>query len=144
MENDILEKVPEGNVYSTKTIVVSSFFGGLLASGYMLYHNFKAFGDDRKAKFTILVSILAFTFMFGSAFIPSLDKVPSILYSLFATLATSFFAKKYQAGLISMHLDAGGKTFETGRAVAVCIISLLLLLALVMIPYLLQDQLVST
>lgn len=92
MENDILEKIPEGNVYSTKTIVVCSFFGGLIASGYMLYHIFKTFGDDKKAKMSILVSIILFTFMFGSAFVPALDKVPNILYALFATLATSFFA----------------------------------------------------
>jgi predicted Na+-dependent transporter len=143
MENDLLEKIPDGNVYSSKKIVVSSFFGGLIASGYMLYHNFKTFGDDRKAKLTILISIVALIFMLGSSFVPALDKVPSILYSLFATLATSFFAKKYQADLTSKHLDAGGKLYETGRAVAVCIISILTLVALVLIPFLLQDKIIN-
>lgn len=144
MENDILEVIPEGNVFSTKTIVVCSFLGGILASGYMLYHNFKTFGDDRKAKLTIVVSIIVLTLMLCSAFVSALDKVPNILYSLFTTLATSFFAKKYQADMVNIHVDAGGKLYETGRAVIVCIISILILLALILIPFLLQDQLASS
>jgi hypothetical protein len=67
------------------------------------------------------------------------DKVPNILYSLFITLATSFFAKKYQGYLVGMHIGAGGKLYETGRAVAVCIISILILVALVLIPFFLSS-----
>jgi hypothetical protein len=144
MENDLLEKMPEGNVYSTKTIVVCSLFGGILASGYMLYKNFKTFGDDKKAGITIIISVAVLIFMLSISFVPTLDKVPNILYSLFITLATSFFAKKYQGYLVGMHIGAGGKLYETGRAVAVCIISILILVALVLIPFLLQDQIVST
>jgi hypothetical protein len=143
MEKDILEKLPEGNVYSTKSIVICSFFGGLIASGYMLHHNFKTFGDDRKAKLTILVSIILLIFVLGSAFVPALDKVPNILYSLFITIATSFFSKKHQGDLVSMHLSAGGKLYETGRAVAVCIISILILVALFIVPLLLQELLIN-
>ncbi len=139
MENDILEKLPEGSVFSIKTIIVSSFFGGILASSYMLYQNFKTLGEDKKARMTILISTVAFLFMISISYIPFFDKAPNILYSIFFTVSTSYFANKYQRSLVINHQQGGGKIYESGRSVLICIISLAIIASMVLIPFYLQD-----
>ncbi len=141
MEKDILEVIPEGKVYTTKTILVSSFFGGLLAGSFMLYQNFKTFGDHRKAGITIVISVAVLIFLLAVSFIPSLDKIPSIFYSIIVTAATAFFTKKYQEHLIDMHIVSEGKTYNSGRAILVCVISIAILIGLILVPFLIQDQL---
>ena len=59
MENVHLNKIPFGKVYTTKMIVVSSFFGGILAAGYMMYQNFIIFGEARKAGLTLVFTLIA-------------------------------------------------------------------------------------
>jgi hypothetical protein len=104
MENDLLEKVSEGTVYTSKTIVVSSFFGGILASSYMLYHNFKIFGEHKKASLTIVLSICVIVAVTATVFSPALSKIPGFLFSIFITVLTSFITNKYQLRLISSHI----------------------------------------
>jgi hypothetical protein len=72
MENDLLEKIVEGKVYSIKTIIMSSFFAGIIASGFMLYKNFKTFGEQRKANLTIVFSIIILLALIATIFIPAL------------------------------------------------------------------------
>ncbi len=143
MENDLLEKVSEGTVYTSKTIVVSSFFGGILASSYMLYHNFKIFGEHKKASLTILLSICLIVAVIATAFSPALSKIPGFLFSIFITVLTSFITNKFQLRLISNHIATQGKIFETGKAVAVCIIGILAYLALALGAFYLQDSMVG-
>jgi hypothetical protein len=143
MENDLLEKVSEGTIYTSKTIVVSSFFGGVLASSYMLYHNFKNFGEHRKASLTIILTIIIFIAVTATAFSPTLSKIPGLLFSIFITILTSFITNKFQLSLISEHIASQGKTFETGKAVAVCIIGILVYLALALGAFYLQESMVA-
>jgi hypothetical protein len=140
MENDLLEKVVEGKVYSVKTIVISSLVASVFASSFMLYKNFKTFKDYRKANFTIVISILTFLIMVASVIIPALDKIPSLYYSLIFSMGTSVIVNRYQSKLINFHVNNGGATYETAKAVAVCIIALLLAAGLLYIIIYFQDS----
>jgi len=145
MEKDLLENItiPEGEIYTSGTIVVSSFFGGLLASSFMIYRNFKTFGEHKKAGATILLTILTLVGIVATAFIPALDKIPGIIYTLFITLATSALTKKYQGTLIEKHKAAGGKIYSTGRAVLICVISILLIVGFLLGAFFLQDAAIT-
>ena len=139
MEEDKLEVVFEGSVYTQKTIVISAFFGGLFASGYMLYKNFKTFGDDKKAGQTILLSIIGFVFILASGFIPVFEKIPGFFFSVLFTMITSLLTRKFQGDLISKHLNREGRIYSTGNAVAVCLVNILIIVAFLLGVFLLQD-----
>ncbi len=139
MEEDKLEIVYEGTVYTQRTIVISAFFGGMFASGYMLYKNFKTFGDDKKAAQTIIFSIIGFLFILAAGFIPVLEKIPGIFFSILFTMMTSLLTGKLQGDLISKHLNADGRIYSTGNAAAVCLVNILIILAFLLGAFFLQD-----
>ena len=139
MEEDKLEVVFEGAVYTQKAIVISAFFGGLFAGGYMLYKNFKTFGEDKKAAQTIIFSIIGFVFILASGFIPVLEKIPGFFFSVFFTMITSLLTRKFQGDLISKHLNGDGRIYSTRNAVAVCLVNILIIVAFLLGAFFLQD-----
>jgi len=139
MTEDILENIPEGTVYTTRTIIISTFFGGLLAGGYMVYHNFKTFGEHKKAVVAIVLTIITLLAFIATGFFPALDRIPPIFYTIFITLAVSLLTKRYQGSLVAKHISNNGKIYSTGRAVAVCVISIIVIAAFLLGAYLLQD-----
>lgn len=127
MEEDLLEEVTEEQIYTVRTIVISSLFGGFLAASFMLYQNFKTLDAHKKANVTILITILTLIGLGATSFIPVLEEIPDIYYTILITLAVSLVTKKYQGHLIERHLSTGGKIFSTGRALLICAISILLI-----------------
>ena len=144
MQEDILENQVTGSVYSIKTIVISAFFGGVIASGYMLYQNFKALGEPAKARKTVFIVVGIIVALMATFFIPALINTPPILYSIFLTFATSLAAKKTQEDKLRLFIKNGGQYFPPGRSVIVCILSFLALMAIatamVGITYLLSGE----
>lgn len=145
MKDDLLENIaiPDGEIYTTRTIVISCFFAGLLASGLMIYQNFKTLGEHKKASATVLVTVLAFIAIMATAFIPALDNIPGLVYSFMITVATSLLTRKFQGSLIDKHINADGRTYSSGRAILICIISVVILFAFYFSAYFLQEMAVS-
>jgi uncharacterized membrane protein len=140
MQKDLLEEnITQGKIFTVKTIVLSAFFGGLLAAGFMLYQNFKTFGDNKKATLAIIGTILVVIALAVTASIPALEKIPNFVYSLVITLIASGVVKIFQETSIDAHIIAGGKLHTTGRAVVVCIITIAIMIVFILGAYLLQD-----
>jgi hypothetical protein len=132
MQNDILDKVIVKPVYTTRMMVIASIFGGFYMGSYMMYKNFKTFGDHRKAAATILFTILAFVALIGSAFIPSREKIPGFFYVLLFSLAIAVLSKRFQGDQILQHVSSGGKLFSSGRALIMCLIGVLISVAIIL------------
>ncbi len=143
MKEDLLDNLPEYKIYTTKTIILSSFFGGVLVSGYMLYKNFKSFGEQKKAKITIIVTGLILIAIFATLFVPILDNIPNLVYSFVVTIITVAVTKTHQDSLITKHINEDGKTYSAGRAVLICVISIMLVLSIILGIYFLQDAAVG-
>ena len=143
MKEDLLDNIPEIQAYTTRTIVVSSFFGGIPAGCFMIYQNFKSFGDHKKARATILIAILAMIGIMATGFIPVLEKIPGIFFTILATIMISLLTKKYQGKLIETHIQQEGKIYSGGRAVLICIISVLIMVAIIFAAFLLQDAAIN-
>lgn len=139
MKEDLLEYIPDKSVFTTRIIVISTFFGGFIAGSYMIYQNFKIFGDQKKAVATIIISILVMLGILATTFVPVLEQIPGLVYTLLITLTTSLLTQKYQADLILKHIQADGKVHSAGRAVLICVITLLIMAAFVLGAYFLQD-----
>ena len=143
MTEDLLDTIPERPVYTIRTIVISSLFGGILSATYMIHQNYKALGENKKAGITILLGIVFMALTIATAFIPVLENMPGILFTLITTIIISFLAEKYQGKLISKHIEAEGRIHTTGRAVLVCVIAILIIAALIVGAYFLGDADVS-
>ncbi|HMI79031.1 MAG TPA: hypothetical protein VK484_09555 [Ferruginibacter sp.] len=139
MKEDLLENISDTQVYTTRTIVISTFFGGLIAGSYMIYQNFKAFGDQRKAGTTIVITVLVMLLLIASTFVPVLEQIPGIIYGIVITMVVSLLTQKYQADLILKHIKADGKIHTGGRAVLICVVALLIMAAFIFGAYFLQD-----
>lgn len=141
MEQDLLTGITETNskVYKTRTIVIATFLGGLLAGSYMLYRNFNAFNEASKAKATIFITLFLFILLIGSAFVPALNDIPGVLYSLAITFLIAWAAGKYQKENISLSISRGSGEYSTGNVVLICICSLVITVAFYLVPYLLSD-----
>lgn len=143
MEEDLLENIPEGKVYTIRTIVASAFFGGILAGCFMIYQNFKTLGEHKKAALTIIAGVLTLAVLIASTIVPALEKIPGFFYTIFFTLAVSVLSKRYQGVAIGKHIANEGKIYSTGRAVTICLISLLVIVVFAAGFYFLQDFLIT-
>lgn len=143
MKEDLLEDISDKQVYTIRTIVISTFFGGLIAGSYMIYKNFKVFGDQRKASTTIVITVLVMILLVASTFVPVLEQVPGIIYSIVITLAVSLLTQKYQTDLILKHIKADGKIHTAGRAVLICVIALLIMASFIFGAYFLQGAAIT-
>ena len=93
--------------------------------------NFKTVHQKEKVTATWICTGILIVFILLSVFIPLMDKIPSVAYSAFFTILTGSMARKYQAGFIENHINAGGQYHTTGRVIIITLIGLILLLAFV-------------
>ncbi|MBP9781332.1 hypothetical protein KBC89_01620 [Candidatus Woesebacteria bacterium] len=124
-------------VFSTKSIVVGSFLGGLLAGGYFLFHNFNAVGKQKIAR-NILVGSLLFTFaiILFLFFIDGITvEIPSFLipvtYTMVFMQISNFFFQKHGELIKEQSI-----TLEPWyRTVAISVLGLLVFLSMYVVIY---------
>ncbi len=143
MQENLLITPPTGKVYSTKMIVIGSFFGGVLAGSYMMYRNFKTLGEERKANLTVVFTLISLVFIGLSVFIPALDKAPTFFYSLLFTLITAFITQKYLTKPLNEFMEGGGGKYSRGKVFLICIIATAVIVSIMIGAFLMQDVLVS-
>ncbi len=130
IENTIPQVVPEGSIYTLKTIQVATTLCGPLVAGYMLSNNFKLFGEPDKARNTWLWTIVLTVLLFGILFaLPDkiINKTPTILFPLLYGAVAFYTGKKFQESNINAHIKAGGNKYKFGRSFLVSVICLLVL-----------------
>ena len=133
---------PGFKLYQDRAIYVGTFLGGPLVTGYLAADNFRQLGEPAKAKTTWIVAIVATIIIFGGIMlIPNMEKVPNYLIPLIYTLIARFLIQKYQGAAIKNHIDTGGQTYSTWRAVWIGLVGLVVVLAiLVAIVFLTQQE----
>ena len=73
----VAERIEKGvKLYSKKNIVGSTFFGGPLAAGYLLFRNFKGLGNDDAARNSLLIAIGVTALLFGVVRTEIWDQIP--------------------------------------------------------------------
>jgi hypothetical protein len=145
MEENILPVQPDFKIYRNRTIEVGTFLGGPLVAGYMAAENFRKLEQASKVKTTWIMAVSATVLIFAAIIlVPNMDKVPSYIIPIFYTLITRYLIQKYQGDEIKKHVDAGGPTFSSWRAVwmglvgAVVLVVALIAFMLLAKPELLQ------
>lgn len=94
-------------LYSEKQIYISTFFGGPIPPGILIYKNFKRIGEDDKASKTLMLTFL-FTVLlfFGLMQLPDqiTDKLPNILFTSLYTGIVYLVYHKYLAKKINANI----------------------------------------
>jgi hypothetical protein len=86
-------------IYTKERISIATFFGGPLAAGFLIGHNFKIFGDDIKARYAIILGILSTIILLELIFlIPHkiIKYIPHVLIPVFNTGILYFIVDKTQ------------------------------------------------
>ena len=132
MDEYILPTAPDFKIYKDRAIYVGTFLGGPLVAGYLIAENFKLLGQKHKAGTTWGIAIAATILIFGSIFlIPNAEKVPRYIIPILYTALTQFLVQKYQVARIKSHIESGGQTFSTWRAVWISLVGLVVMVIII-------------
>lgn len=121
-------------LHTERAVWITSFFGGPLAAGYLIYENYRNLDNSRNAKISLIIGILASIVVFGGVFlIPEkiIDKIPNQIIPIIYTVIIYFIVKKIFGKELKDHKENGGRFYKTGRAVIVGAISLVLIIIIV-------------
>lgn len=125
MEEDILSPIITTKVYTPNAIRIATFLGGPWITGYLVAENYKQLNQrdmvGRTWALTIISTIIIITI---AIFLP--PSVPGFIFPLFYSSLAYLIVKKFQGNSIATHIQHGGQTFNTWRAVAISLTSLIL------------------
>jgi hypothetical protein len=123
--------IPKEKIFSRLAILVSTFLAGPMAGGYMLAENFKAFGERRRATWSLLISILSTVLLMTVAnLIPFVEKIPPIAFSGAAFVVIHQMINYYLAERMDAHFQAGGERAGIGKIILVCVIAVIVTVGL--------------
>ena len=101
--------IPQEKIYTKRALLVSTLLTGPIVGGYMLAENFKAFGERRRAKWSLIISILGTLLLFiATISIPFLERLPPIVFSAAFAWTIYFTVQHYLSKKMSAHFQAGG------------------------------------
>jgi hypothetical protein len=115
-------------LYSPKQVVGAAFLGSPIAGGIVMAANFRAFGDDARAKVTMQISAALTIIVFILAYyLP--ERTPSSLLPAAYCGAFLWYANKYQLKRFERHIEAGGPQQSNWRVAGIGIACLIAVLA---------------
>lgn len=124
MEEDILQPSPEYKMYSYRSITLSTFLGGPLATGYLIAENFRQLGETAKFRTAWIVAIASTAVIIGVLlFVPGIEKAPSFLFPVIYMGIASFLVKRYQGEPIKVHQENGGQFYSVWRGLLAGVIA---------------------
>ena len=142
MEEHIFPDTPTSKLYTENAIRVATFLGGPLIAGYLIADNYRQLGEERHIQTTWLITILATVAIFIIAwFLPT--NFPPYIIPIAYSAGTYYLVQNLQGKKIKAHLTAGGQTWSIGRAVAIGLIGLVILLAIVFGAFILFDRAIA-
>lgn len=120
------------SLYQLSAVALATFFGTVLAGGYIMYINFKNLGLEKKAKNSLIYSFIATILILGiSMLIP--DEVPNMAIIVPQLLAMSHIAKTQQAAMIEEHINSGGMMFSNWKAFGISMLFLLAIFSIIFV-----------
>ena len=107
-------------LYSPGQIVIAAAIGSPIAGGMTMAQNFRALGDQERAKVVLQLSIAATILVLALAFaLP--EQTPSSLLPAIYAGAFYYFANEYQREAYTAHIEAGGAKQSNWRVAGVTI-----------------------
>lgn len=153
MEN--IYRPPESNVtledkrtydyklFKISGIGVATFFGTVLAGGYLMYRNYKNLGKHAEAKQALIWSGIAVVVVVGIALaLPENMNSPSIGFTVVQVVVITQLAKKFFSDALLEHELHGGKLASNWLAFGIALL-VLLILAVVLVAFVVAGTLIG-
>lgn len=121
-------------IYNENMVRVSTLLAGPFAAAYLMAQNYKTFGEEKRARQTLLYGAIFTVFVFGTLLVlpeKVLDKMPHILLPLLFSVIAQFLMRKFQTPEVENYLNAGGQKHSNWKVAGVSALVLALELALV-------------
>lgn len=129
MENQN-NKTKNVKLYSLKAIGVTTFFGGPLAAGYLIYKNYLAINEPDKAKNALIAGIVSTIILFCIIFLipeETIDRIPRILIPTSYTLIIYQIVSKLQGEILKEHEIKENSFYSNWKAAGVGLVSSIIL-----------------
>lgn len=126
MEQELHSEYPSQNkkIYKDREIWVGTLLGGTLAAGYMVAHNYRAFGETDKVRKTWLATVAATAFVILISFAPYIERLPNSLFGLVCAGIAVVLAQIFQGEQIKNHIRAGGQIQSWWKTIGVSLAAL--------------------
>ena len=117
-------------IFTIKAISLATFFGGFLAAGFLLYRNYKTFGNIEAARKAIFVALLATVIFFAVIFMIPESLNTHALQGFTAGIiagAVALLTEKLQGKQIKEFLDDNGAKASNWQAVGYGLLGLMII-----------------
>lgn len=128
-DNAGVTDVPVYKLYSTRAVVIASFFGTPLAGGYLMAKNYQQLGNKTYARRALFYSLLAVIVSFCLGIVLP-DAVPPMAVTLPVVMAMGQAMKQLQGTALEEHQKKQGQFESCWKAWG---ISLLIMIAVLLI-----------
>lgn len=123
-------KTTSSKLYSQRAIILATFIGGPLATGYLIRENYLSFNKPSQGRQALLISVIATVGLFAAMFmLPEaiIDKIPSIVIPAIYTGIAYAVVEQLQGKLLDQHQQAGNEFYSRWKAAGVGLVSLIIL-----------------
>lgn len=132
--NEMKSITTQRKVFTPKHIFLATFFGGPLATGYMLANNYKALGQNEYVKHCWIATALFYTLLITVLLlIPEDTKMPNFIIPLLYSWGARWLAEKLQGNLLEEYLTEGGLLYRWKRILVVTLLSFLATLVFIVV-----------
>ncbi len=129
IENVVEEKSYDYKLFKTSAVGVATFFGTVLAGGYIIYRNYKALGKEAEGKKVLIWSAIATVLIFAVTFlIPDSVDIPNSVFTVAQVIAMVQLAKKWFELPLSDHEKYNGKFESNWLAFGISLLIMLVVL----------------
>lgn len=129
------KRLPElhTKLYSQNAVVIAAFVAGPLAAGYLIGENFKALGQPKFARNSLLLGILSSVLLFFLLYVlpgATFDKIPRFLIPVLCAGVTFWVVSSTQGAVLHANRADKNIFFSPWRVAAVAAISSVVLVAI--------------
>ncbi|MBI3187599.1 MAG: hypothetical protein HYZ31_07045 [Gammaproteobacteria bacterium] len=132
---ELVQPATSGNqlaLYKISGVGIATFFGSLIAGGYLAAYNLKALGRHHEARNVMITTVTASALLVIVSYtLPARFNLPGIAAGIVQTMIMVQFSKKWFAYDIASHMTNHGKMHSNWNAFGISILFLLLLLGII-------------
>ncbi|QGW63719.1 hypothetical protein GOY17_01550 [Lysobacter soli] len=122
---------PGARLYRVSGIVLGTFMGTPLATGWLMSRNYRALGDHARARQALTYGAIACALVLALVYVLP-ENVPAMVFTIPQLFAASHIAKRFQGDRIAEY-EASDRTYSNWRAVGVGLLCCLAVLV-VLVP----------
>jgi predicted membrane protein len=123
-------------IYTNKAISIATFFGGPIAAGILIGHNYKIFGDDDKQRYSVIIGIISTLIFFELLFlIPDriMNSIPNALIPAIYTGIIYVIVHKTQDDRINESIQNGVEETSKWKAAGIGLLCSILIIGYILI-----------